>query len=73
VFWVVLIIICALIAAGLESLPGKLVAGSITLAIGCLLLRWITGVAVFVVIAKACAVAIVVILVGGILLALFAG
>ena len=70
--WIIVIVICALIAAGLESLPGKLVAGSITVAIGCLLLSWITGVTVFITIAKACAVAIVVILVGGILLALFA-
>ena len=69
-FWVVLIIICALIAAGLESLPGKLVAGSITLAVGCLLLRWITRVSFFITLAKICAILIVIIIVSVILCAL---
>lgn len=70
-FWVIVIIIVALIAVGLESIPGKIVAGASILAIGLLLLRWITGVALFVTLAKACAVVIVVVIVGTILLALF--
>lgn len=70
-FWVVVIIIVALIAVGLESIPGKIVAGASVLAIGLLLLRWVTGVALFVTLAKACAVVIVVVIVGTILLALF--
>ena len=69
--WVVVIIIVALIAVGLESIPGKIVAGASVLAIGLLLLRWVTGVALFVTLAKACAVVIVVVIVGTILLALF--
>ena len=69
-FWVVVIIIVALIAVGLESIPGKIVAGASVLAIGLLLLRWITGVALFVTLAKACAVVIVITIVGTVLLAL---
>ena len=68
--WIVLIIILAVIAACLESLPGKLVAGSAVIAIGCLLLRWITGVELFITLAKACAVIIVLLIVGIILLSL---
>ena len=69
-FWVVVIIIVALVAIGLESIPGKIVAGASVLAIGLLLLRWITGVALFVTLAKACAVVIVITIVGTVLLAL---
>lgn len=68
--WIILIVILAIIAACLESLPGKLVAGSIVIAIGCLLLRWITGIELFVTLAKACAVIIVLLIVGIVLLAL---
>ena len=46
-FWVVVIIIVALIAVSLESILGKIVFGSGVIAIGLLLLRWITGLAVF--------------------------
>ena len=68
--WIILIVIFAIIAACLESLPGKLVAGSIVLSIGFLLLRWITGVELFITLAKTCAVIIVILIVGIILLAL---
>ena len=70
-FWVVVIIIVALIAVGLESVPGKIVAGTSAIAIGLLLLKWITGAAVFVTLAKVCAAIIVITIVGAILLALF--
>ena len=69
-FWVVVIIVVALIAAGLESIPGKIVAGASVLAIGLLLLRWITGAALFVTLAKVCAAVIVITIVGALLLAL---
>lgn len=68
--WIILIVILAIIAACLESLPGKLVAGSIVLAIGFLLLRWITGVELFITLAKVCAILIVITIVGAILLAI---
>ena len=68
--WIILIVILAIITACLESLPGKLVAGSIVLAIGFLLLRWITGVELFITLAKVCAILIVITIVGAILLAI---
>ena len=68
--WIILIVIFAIIAACLESLPGKLVAGSIVLAIGFLLLRWITGVELFITLAKTCAIILVVVIVGTLLLAI---
>ncbi len=68
--WIVLIVILTIIAACLESLPGKMIAGSAIVAIGCLLLRWITGVALFIIFAKACAIIIVITIVGIILSAL---
>ena len=68
--WIILIVILAIIAACLESLPGKLVAGSIVLAIGFLLLRWITGVELFITLAKVCAILIVITIVAAILLAI---
>ena len=69
-FWVAVIIVVALVAVGLESVPGKIVAGASVLAMGLLLLRWITGAAVFAVLVKACAVVIVVAIVGTILSAI---
>ena len=68
--WIILIVLLAIIAACLESLPGKLVVGSIVLAIGFLLLRWITGVELFIILAKVCAILIVITIVGAILLAI---
>lgn len=69
-FWIVVIIIVALIAVGLESIPGKIVAGAAVVAIGLLLLKWITGITLFVTLAKVCAILIVIIIVGAILLAI---
>ena len=66
-FWIVVIVICAIIAASLDSLIGKIVIGAAVVAIGLLLLSWITGVSVLVTLAKACAVIIIVTIVGAIL------
>lgn len=69
-FWVVVIIICAVIAASLDSVFGKVVFGSAVVAIGLLLLRWITGISFLVTLAKVCAVIIVITIVGAMLLAI---
>ena len=68
-FWVIVIIICAVIAASLDSLLGKIVIGAAVVAIGLLLLSWITGMSFLITLAKVCAVIIVVAIVGAILLA----
>lgn len=65
-----IIVIVALLVTLLDSLPGKIVLSATVLAIGLLLLRWITGVALFVTLAKVCAVIIVISIVGAILLAI---
>lgn len=65
-----IVVIVALLVTLLDSLPGKIVLSATVLAIGLLLLRWITGVALFVTLAKACAVVIVIVTVGAILFAL---
>lgn len=54
------IIIVALIAISLESISGKIVFSFAVIAIGLLLLSWITGIEVLITIAKLCAVIIVV-------------
>ena len=69
-FWVIVIIICAVIAASLDSLLGKIVIGAAVVAIGLLLLSWITGMSFLITLAKVCAVIIVVAIVGAILLAI---
>lgn len=69
-FWVVAIIVVAVIAASLDSVPGKIVAGAAVVAVGLLLLSWITGVSFLVTLAKVCAVLIVVVIVGVIVMAL---
>lgn len=68
-FWVIAIIIVAIIAASLDSLPGKIVAGAAVVAVGLLLLSWITGIGFLITLAKACAGVIVIVIVGVILLA----
>lgn len=70
-FWIVVIIIVVLIAASLESKLGKIVFGAGVVAIGCLLLRWITGLALFVTFAKVCAIIMVVTIVAALLIAIF--
>lgn len=68
-FWFIVISV-SLIAVCLDSALGKLVIGTAVIAIGLLLLRWITGLSLLVTLAKACAILIVVTLVGAILFAL---
>lgn len=67
--WVIIVV--AIIAACLDSDLGKIVMGAAVLAIGLLLLKWITGFSVFVTFAKICAIVIVATIVGSILLAIF--
>ena len=69
-FWIVVIIICAIIAASLDSVLGKIVIGAAVVALGLLLLSWITGMSFLITLAKVCAVIIVVAIVGAILLAI---
>ena len=69
-FWIVVIIICAVIAASLDSILGKIVFGAAVIAIGLLLLSWSTGMSFLITLAKVCAVVIVVAIVGAILLAI---
>ena len=68
--WIVVIVIVALVAVSLESIPGKIVAGAAVIAIGLLLLSWITGFGFLITLAKVCAAIIVITIVGTILLAL---
>lgn len=68
--WIFMIAIVTFLVAILDSLPGKFVVGASVVAVGLLLLKWITGVAFFITLAKACAVVIVIVIVGAILLAL---
>jgi len=68
-FWIVVIVICAVIAASLDSVLGKIVVGAAVVAVGLLLLSWITGMSFLITLAKVCAVIIVVAIVGAILLA----
>lgn len=67
-FWIVVIIICAIIATIFDTVVGKIVAGSFVSAIGFLLLSWITGLGFFIVLAKACGIVIVVSVIGSILM-----
>ena len=69
-FWIIVIIIVALIAVSLESIFGKIVFGAAVVAIGLLLLRWITGVCLFITLAKACAIIMVVTIVAALLIAI---
>lgn len=67
--WV--IIAFAIIAVCLDTVPGKIVFAAAIIAIGLLLLSWITGLSFFVSIAKGCAVLIVVVLVGVLVVGIF--
>lgn len=66
-FWFVVIIICGIIAVILDTVPGKVVMGAAVVAIGSLLLYWITGIAFLITLAKICAIVIVVCIVGAVL------
>lgn len=69
-FWIGVVIVVAIIAASLDSSLGKIVIGSAVIAIGLLILSVITGVNFFITLAKACAVIIVITIIGSILLAI---
>ena len=69
-FWVILIVAVMIVAACLDSKVGKIVIGSGVVALGFLILSWITGAGFFITLAKACAVLIVVVLVGMIVLSI---
>lgn len=69
-FWGILIVVVMIIAACLDSKLGKIVIGAGVIALGLLLLSLITGAGFFITLAKACAVIIVVVLVGAIVLAI---
>ena len=68
--WICVIVIISLLVTILDSLPGKIIAGASSVAVGLLLLKWITGIVFFATLAKVCAVVIVIVIVGAILLAL---
>lgn len=69
--WVAIIIAVAIIAVMIDSDAGKVFLGVGVIALGLLLLRWITGIGLLVTLAKACAVIMVVIVVGMILVSIF--
>lgn len=69
-FWIVLIIIFAIFATVLDSTLGKIVIGAAVVAIGLLLLSWITGLSLLITLAKVCTIIIIVTIVGAILLAI---
>lgn len=68
--WIVLVVIVALIAVCLDSVFGKIVIGAAVVAIGFLLLAWITSLHFFITLAKVCAVIMVVTVTGAILIAI---
>ncbi len=70
-FWTVVIVIVALIFVTLESTLGKIVFGAGVVALGLLLLRWITGLTLFVTLAKVCAIVMIVTIVVAILISIF--
>lgn len=68
--WIILLIIVGLVAAFADSIVGRIVLSAAVVAVGLLLLRWITGIALFVTLSKVCAVVIVIVIVGAILFVL---
>lgn len=67
---VILIVVVAIIAVCLDSVLGKIVIAAGVVAIGLLLLAWITSLNFFITLAKACAVIMVVTVVGAIVMAI---
>lgn len=66
-FWTVALVVVLLIAFSMDSTIGKIIVGSAVVAIGALLLNWITGMSVLITVAKVCAAIIVVAIVWAIL------
>ena len=71
--WVALIIALMVISACMESKTGKIILSAGMIALGCLLLDFITGMDLFITLAKLCAVVIVVVIVGVVILAIIGG
>lgn len=71
--WAVLIIALMIISACMESKTGKIILSAGMIALGCLLLDLITGMGLFITLAKLCAIVIVVVIVGVIVLAIIGG
>lgn len=67
---VILIVVVAIIAACLDTVLGKIVIAAGVVAIGFLLLAWITGLHLFITLAKVCAVIMVVTVIGAIVMAI---
>ena len=68
--WLIAVILISLLCWWLDSRPGKISACAGVVAIGCLLLRWITGANLFMILARVCAVVIVVTVVIAVLVAI---
>ena len=71
--WAVLIIALMIISACMESKTGKIILSAGMIALGCLVVDLITGMGLFVTLAKLCAIVIVVVIVGVIVLAIIGG
>ena len=69
--WIGIIIAVAIIACMLDSDIGKIFFGAGVVAIGFLLLRWITGVGMFIALAKVCAIIMVIVVIGFVLVSIF--
>ena len=69
--WVVVVLIMLLIDMCLDFVAGKIIIGASVVAIGSLLIAWITGLGIFVNLAKTCAIIIVIVITGVVLLAIF--
>ena len=70
-WWIILIIFLLVLIAIFNSPFGRIAVAVGVIAIGCVLISWITGVAFLITIAKACAVLIVVLIVAQILMLMF--
>lgn len=68
--WVVLVIAIIVISLCLDSKAGKTILAAGVIAVGLMLVSWITGFSFLVTLAKVCVVGIVVILVGLILMSI---
>lgn len=67
---IIAVVIGTIITESLDSTCGKIVISAAVVAIGLLLLAWITDIDFFITLAKVCAAVIVVTIVGAILLAI---
>lgn len=67
---IVVVVICSILAEIFNSALGKFVVGASVVAIGSLLLKWITGWAFFAILAKISTAVVVIVLAGEIILAL---